>query len=197
MNNELTQDRLKHLLDYDAVTGAFAWRNPRSNNCREGSVAGNVEKQGYRVIMVDGQLYKAHRLAWLYVYGLFPEKHIDHKNHLRDDNRIDNLREVNNQGNCQNRGLPSNNTSGVVGVRLVESIGKWRAEIGKDGKRFNLGYFSDKVDAVAARKAAEVELGFHENHGAVVASKFGDFIEDEKLTSEGCSEVEVGDEPRD
>ena len=76
----ITQSRLKSLLTYDADTGEFCWAVSTSNRTPVGSVANCRDKNGYVVIRVDKKLYKAHRLAWLYEYGVWPTKNIDHIN---------------------------------------------------------------------------------------------------------------------
>ncbi len=86
----LTQERLKEVLSYNPETGIFT-RNP---GIRGGEKVG-TNSHGYVSIMVDGYLYQAHRLAWLYMEGYMPEQEIDHISRKRDDNRWCNLRVVN------------------------------------------------------------------------------------------------------
>ena len=90
---------------------------------------------------------------------------LDHINHQRDDNRLENLRVVTRKQNCRNLSLPKKNTSGVVGVTFDNSLKKWKSQINIDGKNMNLGSFSTFEKAVTARKSAENFYGFHENHG--------------------------------
>ena len=104
----------------------------------------------------------AHRLAWLYVYGCWPDE-IDHINQIRDDNRIANLRSVDRTTNCQNASRQKSE-SGVTGL-VKRYTGKWEARIQVNKKYIYLGIFSTKSEAIAARKAANVKYGFHENHG--------------------------------
>ncbi len=124
-----------------------------------------IDTQGYRVILIDGHQFKAHRLAWLYIYGEFPKKQIDHVNHDRSDNKISNLRDVTNQENHKNRGLNKNNTSGVNGVAWNKQLNKWIAYIIVASKRKHLGVFVEMKEAVLARQKANKEYGFHFNHG--------------------------------
>ena len=56
-------------------------------------MAGSVHSTGYVRIGIDGRKYTSHRLAWLYVHGVWPSDQIDHINRNRSDNRIANLRE--------------------------------------------------------------------------------------------------------
>ncbi len=89
----------------------------------------------------------------------------DHISGVRTDNRLGNLRSVSGAENNKNKQIPSDNTSGTIGVHWHKRSGKWQAQIKADGKREHLGYFHNKDDAKAARLSAEARLGFHENHG--------------------------------
>lgn len=165
---KLTQETLKSLLHYNPDTGRFTWLAKTSSRSRVeiGGVAGCVDTiHGYRRIMINGKSYLAHRLAWFYMTGSWPESEIDHKNHLRHENQWDNLREVTHKKNQQNQSLYSTNTSGCAGVSWEKDRKKWRALIWIDGKLKNLGRFTDKKEAEAARARADIKYGFHPNHG--------------------------------
>ena len=161
----ITQARLKEVLHYNKESGIFVWHSPTTRRVKKGDIAGNVNDMGYIRIRVDGKSYRGHRLAWLYVYGKLPEKQIDHINHNRADNRIENLREVNNIENSKNHSIGINNTSGVVGVYWCNTNKRWKATIKINYKSVALGIFTCFSDAVNARKNAEVMYGFHKNHG--------------------------------
>lgn len=105
-------------------------------------------------------------MAILYATGIKPRE-VDHINHIRDDDRLRNLRSVTHQENHRNRAVNKNNKSGVVGVHQQKEGGKWRAQIMIDGKQIMLGRFHKKEDAIKARKEAEKKYGFHKNHGRV------------------------------
>ena len=162
----ITQERLKELFHYEKRTGVFTRIKTVSSNARAGDLAGYKGVDGRVILWVDRKMYKAHRLAWLYVYGEFPKGCIDHINHDNSDNRISNLRDVTQKENSKNASMSKNNTSGHTGVYWEKLISKWRAAIFSDGKRIHIGVFRHKKDAVAARKAAEIKYGFHPNHGA-------------------------------
>lgn len=132
-----------------------------------GTQAGYVEPAGYRAIMVGGQIYKEHRLIWLYHKGTSPENEIDHINGDRLDNRIENLRDVTSLENARNQRLSKANKSGFVGVCFDKNCKKWNASIMVHKRQISLGRFHRKKDAVAARSAAEKKYGFHSNHGNV------------------------------
>jgi hypothetical protein len=152
----LTQERLKELIRYEPSTGKFYWRSTGTG--RKASLeAGSFQSGEYQRIRVDGKLYRAHRLAWLYVHGRHPDGMVDHINQDTRDNRIENLRECSMAQNRINCGPPRCNTSGARGVCFEKSINKWRAYITAQGKRTWLGSFPDFDSAVAARKTAEQE----------------------------------------
>jgi len=160
----LTQNRLKELLNYNYETGVFVWREDR-RRVKSGDYAGGLGENGYVQIGIDGFTYRGHQLAWLYHYGEFPKLCVDHINHDRSDNRIDNLRCVSAAENGKNRGRQSNNKSGHVGVHWDKSRGKWLASIKIHRRCINLGRFKDIRHAISARKQAEMEYGFHSYHG--------------------------------
>jgi hypothetical protein len=101
------------------------------------------------------------------MHGEFPTYQIDHIDGDGLNNRLENLRDVTQLENLRNMTLYRNNTSGRIGVCFVKREGKWCAQIGTKSGSKHLGHFSNFDDAVTARKAAEVELGYHENHGRV------------------------------
>jgi hypothetical protein len=153
----ITQKRLKELLHYTPETGIFTWKvsHPR---VKCGAAAGAKDGYGYVVIRLDTILYKAHRLAWLYMFGEWPEKGLDHVNQIKDDNRIKNLRLADQSVNMHNVPARSNSKSGVSGVTWRADRKKWNARIKVGYKNFNLGLFSEKSAAIAARQEAENRL---------------------------------------
>lgn len=170
---ELTQEQLKQILNYDKSTGMWIWlvdifsgKNNKLKSAEKGNVAGTLSKiHGYRIIGINGKKYRAHRLVWLYEYGYWPKYQIDHINHIKDDNRIVNLREVTHEDNQRNMSKSKNNKSGHTGVVWDKSVNKWRAEINIKNKSITLGRFINKEDAIKCRKQAEIKYKFHENHG--------------------------------
>ena len=177
-----SQERLRQLLDYDPDTGLLVWKarplEDFDNSWRAASrtfamwnkkYAGKeaftcVHSSGYKTGNLEGISYRSHRLIWKLVTGEDPEL-IDHINGDRADNRFANLRSVDPVENARNMGMNSTNTSGHTGVFYRKDYGVWIAYIKVRGKSLNLGRFSEKADAVAARAAAEKKFGFHENHG--------------------------------
>ena len=105
--------------------------------------------------------YYAHRLAWLYVHGEFPEDHTDHINGVKDDNRIVNLRAVTEVENGKNLPIRKDNTSGLPGVYWSKRDQTWQVRV----QTKHYGYFQSKFEAAARSFSVYKELGFHPNHG--------------------------------
>jgi len=103
----IDQDTVKNLFHYDAESGMLLWRNGNGRNVKPWQEAKALNGHGYYTVKINGTSYSVHRLIWLYVYGSFPNKYIDHKNKIRNDNRLCNLRDVNTTDNAQNISLPS------------------------------------------------------------------------------------------
>ena len=94
-----------------------------------------------------------------------PEHTIDHINHNKLDNRIENLREVTGAENSRNMGIQRNNKTGFRGVSYAKERGKFVARI-KDGSVYRcLGYFNCSASAAIAYAKAKAKLGYHKNHG--------------------------------
>ena len=148
---------LWELLDYNELTGEFRWKVNRSR-ARAGNAAGHLHSDGRLTIRIDGNLYYAHRIAWLMGTGYWPVDEIDHRNRIPHDNRLRNLREATHAQNMQNLSMKSNNTSGYMGVSLYSPTGKWRAEIVANRKLYLLGHFDTPEAAHEAYKKAKREL---------------------------------------
>lgn len=165
----LTTERLKYLLHYDPETGIFTWLMkpaPRSNRIKPGYIAGCKNDAGYILINIDGYSYRAHRLAWFYVHGVWPEQKIDHINNIKNDNRMVNLREASNSENGWNVGMPSTNTSGIKGVCWDKKNNKWIAQCWVSGKLYKIGRFASiDAAAIAVSQFRERNHGEFHNHG--------------------------------
>ena len=164
----MNQTKLKELLHYDPSTGILTWRGTRKGVVGANTPAGTPDGHGYIQITADGGIYRAHRLAWMYVHGEFPPDQTDHINGIKTDNRIENLRCVDNKENGKNMRRSSRNTSGVTGVSFLKSKQKWHATIFVNGERKHIGLSHSIKEAAAMRKRAEKFYGFHENHGSVI-----------------------------
>jgi hypothetical protein len=162
----ITQKELTEILHYDTLTGVFTWKKYRNAKSPAGSKAGHPDK-AYIRIRVFGKLYKAHRLAFLYMTGEYPEKDVDHVNHNGLDNRWENLRLVSRPENNKNKKPGKNNTSGKTGVAWAKKAQKWVVRLGGNKGRIHIGYFDSFSEAVSAREKAEKELDYHPNHGKI------------------------------
>ncbi len=155
---EITEQSLRNALNYDADTGIFLWAK-KCGRGRIGSVAGSISNNGYRSICVYGKHYKAHRLAWLYMNGEFPRNQIDHIDGNRDNNRIENLRDVTKVLNMQNQRKPQrSNTSGFLGVSWQKSRSRWEARIAAFGVQHFLGTYKTAEEANTAYLVAKRNL---------------------------------------
>jgi hypothetical protein len=156
----LTAERLRSLLDYNPLTGLFT-RLVRTANCTKvGEVVGTVDAQGYIGIKIYGRRYKAHRLAWLYQTGKWPEDQVDHENLNRSDNKWSNLREATRSQNMHNTPVQKNNKLGLKGVRS-EKGGKFTARITINRMTRSLGTFTT-VELAAAAYAKAANENFKE-----------------------------------
>ena len=154
----LSAERLRELLHYDPATGVFTRRKWAGGTSRAGSIAGTANAFGHILIRIDGHAYLAHRLAWLYVYGKWPDTGmtIDHK--FGKSNAIDNLREVTQGVNSQNKQRPqTNNKIGFLGVNKIKC--GYRARIKPpNGKGIHIGVFKTAEEAHAAYVIAKRQL---------------------------------------
>lgn len=154
----LTASRLTEVLSYDPQTGVFSWQNPTTNRVKTGDRAGHPDTQhGYRLIGIDGRVYHAGRLAFLYMTGTMPA-FVDHINRDRADDRWDNLRSVTRSQNQMNRTKQSNNTSGFKGVHFISATGRWRARIGANTQQQSLGVYDTPELAHRAYLIAAAKL---------------------------------------
>lgn len=175
---DITPEFCRQLLRYDPETGKLWWRaRPREMfssgrlfaawtvkyEGREAFIS--LTSDGYRKGQIDRITFRAHRVAWAIVHGAWPDGEIDHINGNPSDNRISNLRVVDAATNNRNLGRRSDNQTGVSGVSFHAKSGRWHARIREAGRFKHLGSFTTKAEAVDARRVAEVEFGYHPNHG--------------------------------
>lgn len=154
----VSSKRLRQLVCYNPTTGVFVRLISLSNRSTTGTPIGTVNSRGYVVIGIDGRTYLAHRLAWLYMTGSFPVRNIDHIDRNPANNKWHNLREVSQSKNLMNAAGWPRTSSGSRGVWFMEKTSKWTAYITKDRQRHHLGSFDKYDDAVAARRAAEIDM---------------------------------------
>lgn len=144
----ITPEKLRELLRYDPETGVFTYRVQRGGRAA-GARAGTINKEGYVTIHLCYRLYAAHRLAWLYMKGVWPADLIDHKNCIRSDNIWTNLREADDSLNQQNiRRAPRNKKySRLLGAVWSKQRSRWASRIRYKGKCRSLGFFESEEDA--------------------------------------------------
>lgn len=156
-NAPITRQRLFEVLEYERSTGKFMRRHTVAQH-RKGSVAGNVNGNGYVYIVVDGVRYLAHRLVWLWEYGEIPDSFIDHVDGNPRNNVVSNLRLCTQSENLQNTSTRVTNTSGHRGVSWSKAAGKWLAQIQVNKKYQYLGVYSSFAKACAAYNEAKARL---------------------------------------
>lgn len=157
--NDLTQEHVRSILDYNPETGIFIWKwrsylRPCLNSRYYNTVAGSVGKNGREFISIDNKKYYSHRLAWLYMTGAWPTKEIDHEDLNSLNNKWENLREATSSENAYNRKNQINNTSGHKGISFDKKNNKWRARIYVSKKCIHLGRFISREDAIIAYEGA-------------------------------------------
>lgn len=157
MDGRVTAERVRELLKYDPETGVFVWRKMRRGSAKAGNVAGYARanrNKKYWIIRVDGPNYSAHRLAWLYMTGLFPDDQVDHIDGNSLNNAWSNLRLARSVENSRNRKMDGRNTSGLKGAYWRKRERRWAAHIRVDYRLLWLGYFDTAEEAHAAYVAA-------------------------------------------
>ncbi|WGZ92673.1 MAG: AP2 domain-containing protein [Candidatus Thiothrix putei] len=173
------QEFLKSLFDYDAELGVLRWKESRRGTVKVGAIAGCINKStGYRVITITingrAKSFLASRLIYKWHKGIAPNI-IDHRDQIRSNDKIENLRNTTSAGNNRNKKKSSRNTSGFTGVHWDKAKNKWQAQIMLNGKQKHLGYFDDILEAAQAYKNAQAELNaelpkherFSQRHGKI------------------------------
>ena len=154
----MTRKQIEERMVCDPEAGTLTWRE---GSTRVGELAGKevgcLNGDGYRVVNLDGRLFRVHRLIWLYAHGTFP-KFLDHRDGNRSNNKISNLRRVTKSQNNWNGKTPHTNTSGAKGVTQYGSAGKWRACVTKHGKQYCRAGFETFEQAKAAAQSLRLTL---------------------------------------
>ena len=176
---KLSAQRARDLLDYNPLTGVMVWKardesmfegkkkgscarwNNRYAGKRAGALHRGAEDVLYRSVRIDNKAYLEHRVAWLIYYGRWPKDKLDHRDGNGLNNPISNLREATQKENMHNQRLRRTSSTGICGVSWRSDQNKWRAYL----RTKHLGTFDTLLDAVSARKSAEIGEGFSERHG--------------------------------
>lgn len=152
------------LFTYD--DGKLIWKIALGRKIRIGDLAGTVTPRKYISVTYQGKKYRAHRIIWEMYNGPIPSgMEIDHEDGDRANNKIRNLNLRSNAGNHLNMAKRRDNTSGATGVYQCKATNKWKAAATQNGVTTHLGTFEYFADAVAARKAHNLTVGFSDRHG--------------------------------
>lgn len=178
----LTFEKAKELFVYDRETGIIKWRKRFNPKQRADLVAGCANGDGYTRIGINGKIYPAHRIAMLLAYGFYGDGlDVDHINHIRDDNRLVNLRFATHTDNQRNQSINSRNATGVTGVFYRVDMRKYVAQIQVDRKTIYLGSFVSLEEAAKARRDADIKYKFNANHGTNKIKEYARYGANERL----------------
>lgn len=131
-----------------------------------GKEAGAVSKATkYKRVSILGIPMKFHRVVFALHNGRWPDGVVDHEDGVELENGPQNLRSVDQATNMKNQKRRITNSSGVMGVSFCNRRKNWCTYIHADGRRKSLGSHPSIELAAAARRAAEIEHGYHQNHG--------------------------------
>lgn len=154
VTSALALSTVQELLSYNPTDGVFTWRVKRNNFVKEGSVAGCADTCGHIMIRINGVAYLAHILAWFIQTGEWPEKEVDHIDRNPANNSWCNLHYATDAENAQNRGIASNNTSGVKGVSYEPNRKKYRGKVTFNG----VTHLTKRCDTLAEAEYLTVKL---------------------------------------
>lgn len=141
---------LRERYRYDPDTGKIYFRINIGGKKIGDEALTATTNAGLKTGFVDGIQVSASRIIYKMQTGRDPEI-VRHRNGNRSDNRWKNLKHVTRSRSGK---------SGVPGV--IRQGSQWRVKIGsvKTGQAMHVGYFKTKKDAIAARRQAEVEMGY-------------------------------------
>mgnify|MGYP001556290024 CR=1 FL=1 len=152
---EITQQLLKELFEYK--DGSLYWKI-KIKRINPGDRAGWFSKERYS-ICIKGKNYLAARLIFLFHYNYLPVQ-VDHKNRIRSDDRIENLRAASVLENNRNVSSHKDSSSKYLGVSWHIRRNKWYANIRVNQILMYLGcYHSEIQAALAYNEAAKIHFG--------------------------------------
>jgi hypothetical protein len=152
-----SQEELYKFFEYKE--GNLYWKIKPRNSAKIGDKVGSLDSKGYVVLKLNNLQYKMHRIIWVYHYDTISSNlQIDHIDGNKTNNMIENLRlATNSQNKSNNKRVYCNSKSNILGVHWSKTKRKWVSQIRKNNKAIHLGYFLNQDDAIAARKAAELQ----------------------------------------
>lgn len=158
--NGITQELVRKIYDYK--DGRLYYKVAVSNCTKIGSMAGYIHKRPVKgdryMVKIKSMLFAGARIIFLWHHGYCPEI-VDHKNRIKIDDHINNLRAATRSENARNRSSMRNSSSKYLGV-FVRSLPSWCSVINVDGKHIHLGSFkTEEAAALAYNKAAEKYFG--------------------------------------
>lgn len=182
-----SKEYLEECFTYEPETGLLYWKkrplkhfkyskfptiecNRFNNRYFNKEALNSINRYGYKVSSLNGKCVRAHRVIWKLITGIDAEI-LDHIDGDKTNNRIQNLRNVTQIDNQKNQKRYITNMSGTTGVFWNTRVQKWQAFINKERNKKHLGYFDNFEEAVDTRKKAEVEFGYHINHGRNLDAK--------------------------
>lgn len=131
---------------YEPDTGELYWKKDRKAN-KAGAEAGYLHKSvGYVRVHLFRKEYLVHRLGWFLHHGVWPKEQLDHINHIRHDNRLENLREATHRQNNQHKAIFN---KGVT-FRKGAKFDSWVAQTSVSGKKIGLGSYRTREEAEKA-----------------------------------------------
>lgn len=156
-NSILTQELLCSLFEYK--NGELHWKIKPSKNVKIGAIAGTICTNGYRQIKINSVKYLAHRVVFLFFYGYLP-KEVDHIDHNKLNNNIENLRPANCSNNSRNVRTKTSNTTGFKNVTWNIAVKKYRVNLRVNGKQKYLGSYDDiELANLVAHEARDLYYG--------------------------------------
>lgn len=147
----LSQSTLHRLVLYHPITGEFTKTDGtamRTSIDGRGCVKISIPNKGQ---------FRAHRLAFLFMEGSWPEHYVDHIDGNPYNNAWSNLRRATQSQNQQNRRSPyKNNTTGKLGVCKIGP--KFEARISIERTVVRIGMYDTVEEAHAAYVKVKREL---------------------------------------
>lgn len=159
-------DELHYWFEYR--DGVLYWKERPGLRVNQGDIAGHIKRFAtgcsHYSITLMGVQYRRSRLIYKMFFPDFNDSFfIEHINHNALDDKIENLMSVDILESNRNKVKHKSNRTGCVGVCFHARDKVYMVNIG--GKRRHIGSFKTLEEAIAARKKAEEEMGYHENHG--------------------------------
>lgn len=149
----LTREEVQEVFDYSE--GNLIYKKGTCHNSA-GTAAGSITGDGRLEVWCKNKHHLVHRLIFLYHHGHLPDI-VDHIDQDYTNNKIENLREATKSENNHNSSVVRSAT-GYRGVIYAPHIGKYRARLIVEGKRYECGYWETAEAAGGAYLRLKKEL---------------------------------------